>query len=76
MAHLFEVLRYKLQGRGFDSGWCHSTGRITALGSTQSLNTNEYQEYFLGVKAVGVFHWQPYHLQSSAVLKSGILNLP
>jgi hypothetical protein len=26
----------------------------TALGSTQPLNRNEYQEYFLGVKAAGV----------------------
>jgi len=27
--------------------------RTMALGSTQPLNRNEYQEYFLGVKAVG-----------------------
>jgi hypothetical protein len=25
-------------------------------------NINEYQEYFLGVKAVGAYGWQPYHL--------------
>ena len=29
------------------------SGRAVALGSTQSLNRNEYQEYFLGVKAAG-----------------------
>ena len=23
VAQLFEVLRYKLEGRGFDSLWCH-----------------------------------------------------
>jgi hypothetical protein len=28
-------------------------GRAMALGSTQSPNINEYQEYFLGVKAAG-----------------------
>ena len=35
--------------------------RTMALGSTQPLNRNEYQEYFLGVKAVGAQGWQPYH---------------
>jgi hypothetical protein len=29
------------------------SGRTMALGSTQPLNRNEYQEYFLGVKAAG-----------------------
>ena len=29
-------------------------GHTTALGSTQT-NSNEYQEYFLGVKAAGVY---------------------
>jgi hypothetical protein len=28
-------------------------GRTMALGLTQPLNRNEYQEYFLGVKAAG-----------------------
>jgi len=47
----------QLQGRGFSSRLCHPTGRNTALESTQPLNTNEYQEYFLGVKAAGAFAW-------------------
>jgi len=49
VAHLFEALRYKPEGRGFDSRRCHS-GRTMALGSNQPLNSNEYQEYFLGSK--------------------------
>jgi hypothetical protein len=36
-------------------------------------NRNEYQEYFLGVKAVGAYGWQPYHLHVPIVLKSGSL---
>jgi hypothetical protein len=38
-------------------------------------NRNEYQEYFLEVKAVGAEDWQPYHLHVQIVLKSGSLNL-
>ena len=53
MAQLVEALRYKPEGRGFDAQWCHwnnPSGRTVALGSTQPLNRNEYQEYFLGGK--------------------------
>ena len=58
VVQLVEALCYKLEGRGFDSRWCH---RI--FSSTYSFrphygpevdsasNRNEYQEYFLGVKA-------------------------
>jgi hypothetical protein len=60
VAQLVEALRFKPASRGFDSRWCHwnfsltSSFRLTmALGSTQSLNRNEYQEYFLVVKAAG-----------------------
>ena len=38
-------------------------------------NRNKYQEYFVGVKAAGVYGWQPYHLHVPTVLKSGSLNL-
>jgi hypothetical protein len=31
------------------------SGRTLALESTQSPNRNEYQEYFLGVKAAGAW---------------------
>ena len=33
--------------------WHNPSGRNMALGSTQPLNRNEYQVYFLGVKAAG-----------------------
>jgi hypothetical protein len=46
-----------------------------ALGSTQPLNRNEYQEYFLGVKAAGAKGRQPYHLRVPIVLTSGSLKL-
>jgi len=34
---------------------------------------NEYQAYFLGVKAVGAWGWQPHHFHVSNVMKSGSL---
>ena len=37
-------------------------------------NRNEYQEYFLGVKAPGAFGWQPYHHPVPLSRKSGNLN--
>jgi len=42
VAQLVEALRYKSEGRGFDSRWCHwnfslTSGRTVALGLTQSL---------------------------------------
>jgi hypothetical protein len=46
-----------------------------ALGSTQPLTGNEYQEHFIGVKATDAYGWQPYHLHVPIVLKSGSLNL-
>jgi hypothetical protein len=36
---------------------------------------NEYQEYFLEVKAAGEYGWQPCHLHVPIVLKYGSLNL-
>jgi hypothetical protein len=33
--------------------WQNPSGRTMALGLTEPLNRNEYQEYFLGVKAAG-----------------------
>jgi hypothetical protein len=44
-----------------------------ALRSTQTLNRNEYQKYFLGVKAAGALGWQPCHLHVPTVSKSGSL---
>jgi hypothetical protein len=37
-------------------------------------NWNENQEYFLGVKAVGTYGWQPYQLHVPIILKSWSLN--
>jgi hypothetical protein len=72
MAQLFEALRYKPEGRGFDSRYHNPSGRTISLGLTQPL-TNEYQEYFLGGKGcrcVGLTTLPP-----SCADKSGILNL-
>ena len=58
VAQLVEALRYKPEGRGFDSPWCHWNFSFTesfrphyGLGVDSASNRNEYQEYFLGVKA-------------------------
>jgi hypothetical protein len=54
---MFEALRYKPEGRGFDSRWCHWNFSLTVILLTalwpwvdSSPSRNEYQEYFLGVK--------------------------
>ena len=57
VAQLVEALRYKPEGRGFDSRWCHWNFSLTSFrlhygpGDDSVSNRNEYQEYFLGVKA-------------------------
>jgi len=55
VAQLVEALRYKPEGRGFDSQWCHWIFLFTSsfwphygLGADSASNRNEYQEYFLG----------------------------
>ena len=58
MAQLDEALRYKPEGRGFDSRWCQwnfsLTYRLHHGPEVDSIsNRNEQQEYFLGVKADG-----------------------
>ena len=51
-------LCYKWEGRWFDSGWCHWDFSLTQSfrshydpGVDSTSNRNEYQEYFLVVKA-------------------------
>jgi len=44
-------------------------------GVDSASNINEYQEYFLGVKAAGAKGWHPYHIHVPIVLKSGSLRL-
>jgi hypothetical protein len=60
LAQLVEALCHKPEGRGFDSRWCHWNFSLTLCfqphygpGVNSSSNRNEYQEYFLGVKATG-----------------------
>ena len=81
-AQLVEALRYKSEGRGFDSTWCHWNFSLNESFRPHygpevdsASNRNEYQEYFLGVKAAGAWGWQPYHLHMPIVLKSGSLNI-
>ena len=60
MVQLFETLRYKPQGRGFDSRWCHWNFSLTSSflphcgpGVDSTSNSNEDQEYFVWIKAAG-----------------------
>jgi hypothetical protein len=56
-----EALRYKPEGRGIDSGWCHLNFSLTQSfrphygpGVDSASNRNEYQEYLhvpLGLKS-------------------------
>jgi len=77
---LAEALRYKSEGRGFDSR-CHCYFSLTSFRPhygpvvDSASNRNEYQEHFLGVKAAGAHGWQSYHLRIPIVLKSGSLRL-
>jgi len=49
-----KVLCYKLEGRWFDPIWCQWIFRSHyGPGVDSASNRNEYQEYFLGVKAAG-----------------------
>jgi hypothetical protein len=55
-----KVLRYKSEGRWFDSRWCHWNFSLTQSlrshcgpGVDSTFNRIEYQEYFLGVKVAG-----------------------
>ena len=57
MAHLVKALRYKPEGQGFDSRWCHWNFSLTQSfwqrygpGVDSASNRNEYQKYFLGGK--------------------------
>jgi len=58
VAQLVKALRYKLKGRGFDSRWFLLNFSLTQSfrshydpGVDSASNRNEYQEYFLGIKA-------------------------
>jgi len=54
-----KVLCYKSECRWFDPSWCHWIFHIKSFrshcgpGVDSASNRNEYQEFFLGVKAAG-----------------------
>jgi len=53
---LLEALRYKPEGRGFDSRWCpwhNSSGRTMALGLTPTLTEMPIRNISWGIKAAG-----------------------
>ena len=52
--HLVHTLRYKPESHVFDSRWCpFLPAALWPFGVDSASNRNEYQEYFLGVKAAG-----------------------
>ena len=55
--------------------WYNPSGRTMVLGSTQPLIQMSTRNISCGVKVVGAYGWQPYHLHVPTVLKSGSLNL-
>ena len=70
LARLVEALRYKPEGRGFDSRWCHWNFSLTQSfwlrygpWVDSAFNRNEYQEYFLegkGGRCVGLTTLPPF----------------
>jgi hypothetical protein len=64
-----KAMRYQSDGPGINSRWCHwifqwhiSFRLYHGPGVHSAPSENEYQEHFLGVKAVGAWGWQPHHL--------------
>ena len=55
--------------------WHNPSGRTVALGLTQPLTEMSTRDISWGVKAIGAWGLQPYHLHATTVLKSGSLNL-
>jgi hypothetical protein len=53
LGHSVAQLRYKLEGRGFGSRWCHWNFLCRNPGFESVSNRNEYQDYFLGGKGGG-----------------------
>jgi hypothetical protein len=65
-SQLVEALRYKPEGRGFDSRWCqwifhwhNPVGRTMALESTQPLTEMSTRNISWGVNAARACGWQP-----------------
>ena len=60
VVRLGKAQRYRPEGHGIYSLWCHCNFSLTqsfrphySLGVDAASDRNEYQEYFLGVKAAG-----------------------
>jgi hypothetical protein len=54
MAQLVQALRYKSEGRGFDSRWCYNAyDRTMVLRLTQSLTVMSTRNISCGIKAAG-----------------------
>ena len=73
---MVKALRYYSEGPGIDSRWCHwnfkwhiSFRPYHGPGVDSAASENEYQEYFLGVKAAGVWSWQPHQLHVPNVME-------
>ena len=78
MAQLIEAQRYKPEGRRFDSWWILCDFSLTYFfrphyGSV--CNINEYQVFFVELKAAGAWGWKPSHIYVLTVKNPGSLNL-
>jgi hypothetical protein len=76
VAQLVEALRYKPEGRGFDSrlcNWFNPLGRNKK--STQPLPEMYNRNIFWELKAAGACGWQIYHLHVPVVSIFGSLKL-
>jgi len=77
-----KVLCYKLEGRWFDSRFCHWNFSFTSsfrphcgpAGVDSASNRNVYQEYFLGVKSGRCIRLTTLPPSCAVVMKSGNLN--
>jgi hypothetical protein len=81
VSQVVEAMRYKPEGRGFDSLWCHRNFPLTifpvALWPWSRLNLEQkwVLGIFLGGKDGRCVGWKTYHLHVPIFLKSGSLNL-
>jgi len=76
VAQVVEALRYKSEGPRFDFQWCHwnFSGRIIALGLTQTLTEMSIRIISWGVKVAGAQGWNPLGL-SRPVMEQLFLSL-
>jgi hypothetical protein len=77
VAQLVKTMRYKPEGRRYDSRWCYwnsywlnPSGRSMVAGSTQLLAEISIRNVSSRIKAAGEYGWQPYklHVQNSYFL--------